>query len=217
MFRLPVFILFLLAGFICSSQNMEKNKVLWGIKAGATTSQLSGDDYWGFKKTGFTGGTFLRINLGKRITGQLELLYTQKGSKQKYKGKTIYPFLYKVDVYYVEVPLLIQINHKKWSYEFGPGLGVLVVEHEHDFREANQDDELFNEQELSFNAGIQYHFSKHISLNVRYTNSLLPIRQTPVKSQIRFHSPQYNNVLAMTLNFRFRTAKERRALGEVNN
>jgi hypothetical protein len=52
-----------------------------GIKAGVSTTQVSGDTYSGYNKAGLVGGAFVRGIMNEKWTGQFEIMYIQKGSR----------------------------------------------------------------------------------------------------------------------------------------
>ncbi|MEO6902487.1 MAG: outer membrane beta-barrel protein [Bacteroidia bacterium] len=49
------------------------------LKAGANLFQINGDNYNCYNIIGFNGGVFFNMGLSKKITGQLEMFYPQKG------------------------------------------------------------------------------------------------------------------------------------------
>jgi hypothetical protein len=192
--------LFCLYPIILPAQDDFKAGTRFGAKIGIVTSQLSGDNYWKFKEKGFTGGAYLRIRLSKKLLAQVELLFVQKGNRQT-SGIRPYSQANSVNLWYTEFPLLLQFPYKKWTVEAGPGFGFLLMQEETE--QINGISYLkprtpFKGREFSFNAGLQYAFTTFFAINLRYSNSLWPVRQLPVHSGW-LNGKQLNNVLALTL------------------
>lgn len=175
-----------------------------GVKAGLSTSQLAGDTYGGFHKAGFEGGIFVTGKLNEKWTAQMEILFVQKGSK--YNGNPDLGDLsyYNLRLNYLEVPLLFQFHQKKFVFELGPSFGYLISSDEYYSNLGGRgfNPHSFNTTEIGAGIGIGYTLIKNLSINWRYSNSILAIRSyTPVR---RFDVPgQRNNVLAFTLTYQF--------------
>lgn len=84
----------------------------FGLKAGLNVSNVydsEGEDFVAKAKTGFAGGAFIQIPLGKVLGIQPEILYSQKG----FKGKgTILgnPYSYTRTTDYLDIPILLAIK-----------------------------------------------------------------------------------------------------------
>src|SRR5690606_3829951 len=68
--------------------NSEYNLFVAGLIAGPDWSQVDGDGYKGYHKTGFTGGAIIYLPLGDidlpfdaTLAFSMEVAYTQKGAK----------------------------------------------------------------------------------------------------------------------------------------
>jgi hypothetical protein len=200
-------ILFLLVfPFIMKAQNAFKI----GFIGGVTTSQVHGDNFSGFNKAGFTAGGFAKRVLNDSWDVKFEIIYSEKGSRHNSRPeKNDYRF-YLLRLRYAEVPIVVRYKPKKWVVELGMSPGFLVYYEEHDVSGKIPDPKPFNRVETNLVTGLAYQLKENIELNVRYTNSILPIRNfdTPIYYPNRFHNlfnrGMYNNVLSFTIHYQLK-------------
>lgn len=181
-----------------------QNRFKAGIKAGLATTQVHGDTFTGFDKIGVDGGAYVQAKINEKWSAAFEILYIQKGSKHMGNPAEGDFTFYKMQLDYIEVPILFQYQLKKFTFELGPGIGFLIYSQEHDFNGPYASFDPFQKYEASANIGMTYTFYKRMGINVRYTNSILPIRvfRNPTVSTV-YNPGQRNNVLAFTLNYTF--------------
>lgn len=140
------------------------------------------------------GGCWFQLKLNKKWTAQPELLLIDKGIGVRGSGKS--PHF--VNLHYFEVPVLFQYHRKKIYFEFGPGLAYLINYRENIY--SNEAPELvntypFRRSELSFNAGIGGALNEKWAIGLRFSHSLLPVREAvPEVSKA-----SYNRLLALSL------------------
>jgi len=84
-----------------------------GIVAGLTASQINGDDSAGYNKLGLTAGLLTTIRLKENQYIGIEMLYSQRGSQDKYLSQTGQGLF--VNLKYVSVPVFFGI--KDWYQE----------------------------------------------------------------------------------------------------
>lgn len=96
-----------------------------GLIIGLNISQLDGDYFVGYDKAGLTGGIKGIVGLTPRLDFNMELLYSQKGSKI-FSGNKLGTSPIKdriVDLHYVDVPLLLKWRlrdtENSWHIEAG--------------------------------------------------------------------------------------------------
>lgn len=99
-------ILLILVSFSAQAQ------IGFGVTAGASTSNFSGDVGDVDMKLGFLGGVFLDVPLGPTLALHPELLYMQKGAKTQYYDGDMTQKLN-----YIEIPLLVKF---KFSVPLSP-------------------------------------------------------------------------------------------------
>lgn len=194
---------FILIGFLVSITSTQAQiNFRGGVTAGLATTQISGDDLGGFHKVGPFLGGFLRAEINETLSGQMEIAYTQKGSRKIPKADQGNTF-YTLKLNYIEVPLLLKANFRKFTYEVGPSIGTLLnyqeFTHVGDFFPARD----FRRVELSFNAGIGYVLTEKATLTWRFNNSILPVRKHVGNNTFRFNLGQYSTALNFLVHYRF--------------
>lgn len=188
---------FLLIVFSCSITYAQKN-LSFAIKAGMNKCAVINDDYPGYDKLGLNAGIYTRVQLTKNFTGQLETLYTNKGSNYEYNSNKAITGPYYIKLNYIELPVLIQWHWKKFITEFGIGAAYLIDQREYPQepnRNPNDVKYRFRKQEISGSIGVGYLLKEKIGLDLRYTNSIIPIRKLP--------KSQYNSVFTLSLFYFF--------------
>ncbi len=196
-----ILLLILFAG----AHELHAQRFRSGLKAGLSTSQLSGDALSGFHKAGIAAGALIQRDVTERISYQIEIIYIQKGSRKAVnpeKGDNTF-FLLKLD--YVEVPLMVQFRKDKFIYEAGVMFGRLLnssVENESGLYPAlHPESRPFYKEEFSAGIGVSYPIYNKLYMNWRISNSILPVRNHQGNATYRFNRGQYNTVLQFTFNY----------------
>ena len=150
--------------------------IAFGIKAGPSFYNLSGDDFEeGDMKTGFHAGIFVNIPLSSMFSFNPELLYNTEGSKIEESGDKL-----TMNLSYLNVPLMLQYNNPGGFFaELGPQIGFLMsakakyevmgVEDEEDVK-----DEL-KSTSFSLGIGAGYDLPGGLGFGARYNFGLSPI------------------------------------------
>lgn len=196
--------------FICilTSAVAQERRFTAGAKIGLSSSQVSGDDLAGFNKAGLSAGLLSAMLFSKKWTTQFELLFIQKGSKyiaHPDQGDLNY---YRLQLNYLEVPVLLQYHFKQFTFEAGPGFGYLINYKEEDESGDISDYRPFNKSEISYHVGINYLIIHHLGVNVRYSNSISSIRDHLSGAQTLRNPGQQNTVLQLAFSITFGNAKE---------
>jgi hypothetical protein len=190
---------FLAAGKFLSAQNFHA-----GLIAGISTTQVAGDQLSGFNKVGIIAGGFVNAKAGEKTSLQMEILFIQKGSRKPVDTDNNNEF-YVMRISYIEVPLLFKWQAaQKFNIEAGPSFGTLVFSEEE--REWGVYEPIipFKKFDLSGNIGLSYLLTDNLDVNVRLSNSVIPIRDFPQGYSFAFFDRgQYNTVLAFTLHYQF--------------
>jgi hypothetical protein len=175
-----------------------------GVLGGLSTSEVSGDRLQGPHKAGLYLGAFVNRYFSQRSSIQMELDYIQKGSRENPTEENGYQS-YLLRLNYIELPLHYKYDfHPKGTLETGLSLGVLV----HNYEEANESTDVagkddFETLDLSFNIGAYYTLIENLRINIRYSNSLLPIRPHAGGASYHLNQGQYNEVLSFVLYYEF--------------
>lgn len=194
--------LFLMINNIARGQSFKA-----AVLAGINSSQVSGDELSGFNKVGlFIGGSAI-LPVSEKSLVEMELLFIQKGSKTPTPKDGAANYFYKMSLNYLEVPLIYTFRAVKYvSVHAGPTFGVLVGSKEEDNAGELTGQIPFQKTELGIDGGLSVYFSEHLSLTMRLSTSLLPVRKTGANSPL-FESGQYNSGLAFFLQYTFGSKK----------
>lgn len=203
-----VFLFFLICMTIAA--NAQEQRFLAGVTAGLSSSQISGDELAGFNKTGFTGGLLLRTMFTKKWTTQFEMLFIQKGSKEAARVDSItgeYNY-YRLQLNYLEIPILLQYRVKKFFFEAGPGIGYLINYKEEDKTGDITSRRPFNKFEISFDLGFGICIKDQFGIGLRYSNSINSVRDH-LSGAHRWYNPgQQSTVLQLALSYTFGNIKK---------
>ena len=168
---------------------------------GATASQVLNDSYAHFSKLGFYAGGFVSTNFTDRWIGELGMTYVMKGSKEQFFTNASYNG-YKLSLSYVELPVIVKYQVKKWDFELGLSFGILVnSKEENRYNDQVYSAAEFEQFEFAGIVGFNYFFTEKVAGNVRLSTSILPIRY-PTDNV--YHPPLYgqrNNVLSVAVRY----------------
>ena len=180
-----------------------------GLRVGFTGTQISGDKLSGFNKMGAYAGGFVNWpfpNHGKWAL-QMEINFIMKGTskfliadKENYIGDK-----YVLTMCYTETPILAKYRLiKGLEVEFGPSINFLFYAVEKDANGKMPARQPFRLCELSVIGGMTYLFKEHYGLNLRYSNSILPVRVNDGNhSDYRLDRKQFNSAIAFSFFYHF--------------
>jgi hypothetical protein len=205
-FAVILLILIVLSGVgVASGQ-----KIRGGFTLGMNVSQVDGDEIYGFRKYGFHGGAIGTVPLEKDFMITLETLYSQKGANQP--RRTQYYRQYRVELDYVEVPVLLQYNDRD-IFTVGAGFAygrlVKVKEWEKGVRTSTTllgMNAHFDRADYLALIDLKFRIVHRLSMNVRYQYSIDKIRVAQFSDdfQQRFwERKQYNNNLTFRIAYIF--------------
>lgn len=181
---------------ICSGQSSRTFS--FQAHAGLSGTQVQGDGLGGFDKIGVMVGLGIesQIKLGHSLGFEINLL--QKGSKKNADPENGDYEKYKMTLTYVQVPLYFNYHFtKKISALAGPAIGLLVSVKEEDLNGEIESNPDFNSVELSGILGVQYWISDRFRAEVRFDQSLLPIRTKDTGTSRFLIGKQYNTSLGV--------------------
>lgn len=176
---------FALLAVLFFTQNLSSQSTFHaGIIAGFTAAQLDGDDAYGFHKPGLQGGGRVAINLKKRQQLSLEMLFTQRGSKQPEEPAIAAPG-FKLRTHYIDIP--VQWHYNDWLvssdgdsyYKVSVNAGLFygrLLNYKSsctyepcDFLDKRMD--AANRNDFGWMAGASFFATKHVGFTVRYCRS----------------------------------------------
>ncbi|TLX77779.1 PorT family protein [Labilibacter sediminis] len=148
-----------------------------GMLAGGVFSQVDGDSYAGFNKLGLVTGLYVSREFSDIWSGQFEIVYKQKGSRHN-PNESIEDYTkYKLNLNYIEVPVMAKIKVNKFSFEGGVTMGMLINSLEEDeYGDVGATVE-FEDFEWGSLVGVNYQFHEKMYANIRWAYSLSRVRK----------------------------------------
>lgn len=152
------------------------------VIVGFNMAQLDGDRSAGYNKLGFVGGLSGVILLKEKMYVNIELLYSQRGSRSSLvPDNSIVPF--KISTDFIEIPILF--NYKDWKSDDGEyyklhfhggfSYGRLIrtaVEDDSPVSDLSQAADYFNKNDISFMLGATFYTGPHLAFTFRWSRSL---------------------------------------------
>ena len=187
----------LIALILLITHNLSAQNFDAGLVAGFTMSQISGDGLAGFDKPGARIGAYISYPIPrKKMNFEMGMQYLQKGSRAS--GSKNASSIYSMDMHYLELPFTINYAFDNGLIiESGLGTGILVSYTE----EINGLEVRVNTPNtfaLDFLCGLQYQFLNNLKINVRYGNSLIPIRKEDVSNSLE-NKDWYSSMVSFAL------------------
>jgi len=183
-------VIFLFCGFIAF--NIQAQNFGGGVVLGVSTSQVGGDNLAGFYKAGLLIGIFTNKNISNILKFQMEINYIQKGSNNPKMNDSENPNdTEDISLSYVEVPLILQYNqNEKLKIEGGVQIAYLIDGYYNDIhgKIPKYNISPFIKYDVGLLVGMNYEYSRNISLNTRISNSILPIGKEDYENQNPYNS-----------------------------
>jgi len=175
-----------------------------GVRAGFTASQLSGDNMSGYHKLGVYAGGYIKFPFNKIWSLQTELNFIMKGSSNIVNLSATNPYLYYINLFYIQVPLLPKVQlFKNCELELGPVLNVLCFGAEYDAYGQIRNRKPFKRWEVSGIVGATYLIKEHYGLNLRYEVSLTPIRKADETTWYIHRKRQFSDLFSFSFLYQF--------------
>ena len=201
------FTILLFCGFL--SLSIKAQNFGGGLILGFSTSQVGGDNLAGFNKAGLLIGTYGNKSISELLSFQMEITFIQKGSNNPKMNDSEHSNYLKEDISssYIEVPLLLQYHQSnKLKIEGGVQLAYLINGYYNDINGEIPTYSVnpFRKNDFGLLLGIDYKYSKNISLNTRLSNSILPIGTEDydlVNSYNSSRKGKYNSVLSFAIHY----------------
>lgn len=176
-----------------STDPLQFQGTLWG---GICASQVHGDGISGFNKFGGTGGLGVKVWRGagdRRVSGLI--LYTQKGSRRVPNTKQGDFDTWRYRFTYIDLPVV-----REWTFSGGWWFGIgmqpsFLIKGEEDFYAAGYTDLTYvdlNPWDIGgvVTAGLPW--TDRAALEIRLSQSLLPISEQPEQPIVRFDNFMMN-------------------------
>ncbi|MBQ0112644.1 MAG: outer membrane beta-barrel protein [Bacteroidales bacterium] len=183
-----IFLFFVLS--VLMSLNVNAQFFKGFVSGGFSASQIDGDEVYGFKKVGFTGGigAMMPFNADRPNEGlqfSLEINYSNRGAKENHWGD---PFKYEASLDYIDIPVMVHWIDKRGGVTLGIGAqyGRLVHSYEawgltdtliHGMERPLTTNARFDKNDWSFVGDLRFTMWQKFKIDVRYQYSLVPIRK----------------------------------------
>ncbi len=189
---------------------LETPKTFYGgLLIGTNFTQVDGDDFAGYDKTGLNVGAIVYTTLDENVAASMEILYSQKGSEAHYAQilqPGIYFTNYGIKLNYAEIPIMINyfVKHKS---NVGAGLSYSRLANSSEYITTSPPQYFdlnkypFKKDDLNLLLGGNVHFWKGLYLNIRFQYSLLSIRDKIPQDYSK--AAQYNNLWVIRLMYLF--------------
>lgn len=180
---------------------LKAQNIMGAVIAGFNTTQVDGDEVYGYHKFGFNVGVAAIIPLSEKFSISIETLYNQKGSYQKPRFLGPETGEYKLVINYADIPVLIHYEDKE-TLTFGTGFsyGRLTS----NFKEMEHGVKLdwtkttfpYDKDDINWLFDFRFRMRHKLWFNFRYAYSIDKIR-TRFFSKTGETRQQYNNVLTL--------------------
>jgi hypothetical protein len=139
-----------------------------GLIGGISAAQIEGDGYGGYKKLGFIVGGFLGTEFSEKMSGQFELYFINKGSFDGARPDKGDYDQFKVNMNYIEVPLLVNYATKLVQFETGIYIAKLLgtPKLEDEFGPIFVNQFPFKAFDFGWLFGASYQISNHFMLSI---------------------------------------------------
>lgn len=200
--------LFLLFFFLPLFSSAQKAVFTPGIVVGLNTSQVSGDDLFGFHQFGAYGGLAVNAQLNETRSWQFQIAFSQKGSRKPSDANGT-SSIYVLRFNYIDVPVIYNFRFKKNKIKNFHGEVGLINSYLINYSERNLYGNVyparpFFKYELSGLIGLGYWMAHGSYFSLRYSNSILPIRKHLSGTSYYWNRGQYNTVVQFSFNYFFK-------------
>jgi hypothetical protein len=186
------------------------------VAAGATLSQIEGDELKGFRMLGFSGGVgaITSFDRNGRWSFSIETLFSQRGAY----NITGDPYSVSIGLNYIEIPLLLHFRDPWGGMLFGLGLSYgrllqqphnnIYYDPQYFFPDTN--DMTFNKNDLMIAADVRFPIWRELLFNIRWQYSIVAVKNDWEFTQIegdnqvkKWKNDCYNNSLFFRLIWQF--------------
>lgn len=198
-----------------SAVGQENNSSVFTLKPslGINGCQIHGDTYSGYNRLGLFGGVAVNAFLNDKTSVELGFYFSQKGAKHVPNKSR--PDYYKLSLNYIDLPLLLRYHvNKRYFITLGPSLAYLFKYKENQNYVDVTGWYKYNSVELALVTGLGRDINDMFQVEVRFSNSLLPIRtfQSPIyypNPVARFFNQgYYNNIVTLMLTYKLGKRKK---------
>jgi hypothetical protein len=153
-----------------------------GLKAGGSLTNMTGSDVSNAgNKFGFHGGLVANLGFGGPLSVQPEILFSMKGYQNPDNSKQ------KINLNYIDVPVMLQYNADGLFFEAGPQIGFLASAKSTDGSRDTDVKDLFQSVDFGYAVGLGYKLETGPMIGLRYnggiTSAFKDIANTTIKAR----------------------------------
>lgn len=170
--------------------------------------QIHGDNDAGYHKIGIFAGTAINARLSNRVSLELGFYFSQKGSRKNQTKDD--PNSFRIHLNYIDLPLSLRIMaNSKYFITLGPSIAYLISS-KVDVNFSDYSDQFkFNKYEVGVNVGLGRKLGDKIQVEVRSSNSILPVLSYGFASTVFYPNPVarffnkglYSNMLTLLFSY----------------
>jgi hypothetical protein len=141
-----------------------------GLKAGASLTNITGADAGDSNsKLGFHGGLVANFAFSDALSVQPEVLFSMKGAQDPDDSKN------KLNLNYIDVPVMLQYNADGLFFEAGPQLGILASAKSTNGTDDVDVKEVFKTVDFGYAVGLGYKLESGPMIGLRYNGGIANI------------------------------------------
>lgn len=189
-----LFSLGLLASVSAAAQAQDAK---FGIRGGISAATLSGKNVDNYSYAlGGLGGVTANFGLSDLISVQPELLYNLKGTQLKDPaGKDS---KVRLDLHYIDLPILLKVNADGPYFEAGPQIGYLLSAKLGGDNKSRIETKDLQGLSLGYVAGVGYQLTSGLGLGVRFNGAISAVGQDN-----KIYDQQRNQVFSFVVGYSF--------------
>lgn len=210
-------LLFSFLSFSLFSQEMARESFRPVFSAGFVASQVDGDTYGGYNKPGFFFGLGINRLVSKKVELEFALTLLQKGARKNYARDSASlnnpnNEFYLLRLNYLEIPVGIKYNFKKFKAELGGAFAYLIKNPPFEESQNGYTNIYgFKNFDYSYYIGLGYKLKPNVLINLRYEYSVVAIRNYYSSGNGVYHGQfpynlfnvgLYNNLLTLSINYK---------------
>lgn len=183
---IPILMLFQL----CLAQ--EKGSFRGYISSGFTVNQISGDSVAGFNYWGFTGGLGTYFMISEKISANLEINYSMRGSSgEQFNEFNQFVVHRTIHTNYIEVPIMVNYHDHKIA-RFGAGIvlsNLISTTQWYNLKQVRNDriENYYKPIDIGFIASVSFDIKKHFGFNLRMIHSIIPTNRFHAGDEDQYH------------------------------
>lgn len=159
---------------LCINVSLSQKHFNAGLDIGGTSSQISGDGFYGFGQFGLTGSVFTTLKWNDNWKTTLQIGWNAKGARKYLSANN--SIAYRLRANYIDIPIWMEYQYEKWLFFAGPSVNVHVNHKELTNNVDVSPERNFKPLEFALSGGIAYSINDHWMVRGIFANSIIPVR-----------------------------------------